>query len=120
MGEIIKPLATKLGKTLLQKNEKSLSVGLFPPVSVAILSPKLAPGSPLESAICGPNQREVQNIVDSKIHRKKTYYMVLWTTGEMTWEQKQNLHEYVDLIEQFHEIYHCAPGSFELVFQDLE
>ena len=56
---------------------------------------------------------EVKAILDSKIVRKKLYYLVDWlgyTPNDRTWEPVENLDNASDLVAKFHRQYQDKPS----------
>ena len=82
-------------------------VSLLEPYNASsILNRVVLPPPPVQ-LVSGP-KFEVKVVLDSKIVRKKLYYLVDWlgyTPNDRTWELAENLDNTSDLVAEFHRQY---------------
>ena len=114
--EIINKIGTRAFKLKLPDTMK-----IHPVFHVSLLEPFTAntiPGRslplPAPIEVDGIMEYEVEEILDSRIRRKKLEYLVDWKdydVNERTWEPQKNLTNSADLIKQFHNKYPDKPNN---------
>jgi hypothetical protein len=88
-------------------------VSLLEPYNASSIPDRVVPPPPPVQLVDGP-EFEVKAILDSKIVRKKLYYLVDWlgyTPNDRTWEPAENLDNASDLVAEFHRQYPNKPNS---------
>jgi hypothetical protein len=103
------------------KLELPPSMKIYPVFHVSLLElhqPDRIPGrepEPLPPVIINQKEEyEVEQIIDSRLHRNKLQYLVHWkgyTVMDRTWEPQSNLTNCQNLIEQFHQEHTDRPNK---------
>ena len=98
------------------------SMHIHPVFHVSLLEPHVPntfPGRvvevPLPIQVDGLPEFEVKSILDSRIRRRKLYYLVDWVgydQSERTWEPAENLSNSANAISQFHDTFPTRPHLF--------
>ena len=87
-------------------------VSLLEPYNASSIPDRVVLPPPPVQLVDGP-EFEVKVVLDSKIVRKKLYYLVDWlgyTPNDRTWEPAENLDNASDLVAEFHHQYPNKPS----------